>query len=108
MVNNSEMSISQAIGIIEAEIAGICKSGNTDDRYSALQIALVMMQKQEEPALLNLKEFCEYTGLGMTKAREILKQPNSTFTVRIGNRLYANKKLFDKYLERCAQHQIPI
>jgi uncharacterized protein (UPF0216 family) len=40
--------------------------------------------------------------------KEILKRENSGFTVRDGNRLYVNKKLFDEYLERCAKYRIPI
>ena len=40
--------------------------------------------------------------------KEILKRENSGFTVRVGNRLYVNKKLFDEYLERCAKYRIPI
>lgn len=62
----------------------------------------------EEKALLNIKELCEYTGLGETKIREILKRSDSPFTVRIGNRLYANKKLLDEFLDRCAKYQIKI
>ena len=58
--------------------------------------------------LLNINELCSYTGWGKTKAREILKRPNSPFTVCMGNRLYANKKLFDEYLEKCAKYQITI
>lgn len=61
-----------------------------------------------EKALLSLKEFCEYTGWGKTKARELLNREDSTFTVRLGNRLYVNKKLFDEYLEKCAKYQISI
>lgn len=61
-----------------------------------------------DKALLSLNEVCEYTGWGKTKAREILKRESSKFTVRLGNRLYVNKKLFDEYLERCAKYQITI
>ena len=59
-----------------------------------------------DKALLNLNEFGEYLGIGKTKAREILKRPDSPFTVRIGNRLYANKKALEEYLDRCAKYQI--
>ena len=52
-----------------------------------------------EKALLSLKEFCEYLGIGKTKARELLNAPKCGFRIRIGNRLYANKKLLDKWLE---------
>lgn len=51
-----------------------------------------------EKALLNLKEFCEYLGIGQTKAREILTKTENNFTVRIGNRLYVNKRQLDKWL----------
>ncbi len=51
-----------------------------------------------EKALLNLDEFCEYLGIGQTKAREILTKTNNPYAVRIGNRLYANKYLLDKWL----------
>lgn len=52
-----------------------------------------------DKALLNLKEFCEYLGIGKTKGREILLSPDSNFTVRIGNRLYAHKGKLDIWLE---------
>ncbi len=61
-----------------------------------------------DKVLLNLKEVCEYTSWGMTKTREILKRPESRFTVRVGNRLYVNKELFDEYLVKCAKYQIDI
>ena len=51
-----------------------------------------------EKALLTLEEFCLYLGIGKTKGRELLTKTNNTFTVRIGNRLYANKLLLDKWL----------
>lgn len=65
-------------------------------------------QNNIEKKLLSIKEMREYTGLGETKIREILKNPNSKFTVRIGNRLYADKKLFDNYIEHCAKYNISI
>ena len=52
-----------------------------------------------EKALLSLKEFCEYLGIGQTKAREILRAKECTFSVQIGNRWYANKRLLDDWLE---------
>lgn len=59
-----------------------------------------------EKALLSLKEVCEYTGWKETKVRELLKRETSTFTIRLGNRLYVNKKLFDDFLDKCAKYQI--
>ena len=61
-----------------------------------------------DKALLSLKEVCEYTGWGATKTRSILNRRDSAFTVRVGNRLYVNKKLFDEWLEDCARRRIAI
>lgn len=67
-----------------------------------------MIDNNFDKKLLNIKELCKYTGWGETKVRELLKKPNSKFTVRMGNRLYADKKLFDSYIEHCAKYQIPV
>ena len=61
-----------------------------------------------EKALLSLKEVCDYTGWGKTRAREILRRENNGFTVRMGNRKKKKKKLFDEYLEKCARNRITI
>lgn len=61
-----------------------------------------------EKILLNLNEFCEYLGIGKTKGREILKNNINKFTVRIGNRLYANKRILDKHLEECCKKNISL
>lgn len=58
---------------------------------------------KEEKALLNIKEFCMYLGIGQTKARELLNDPSSKYTVRIGNRLYANKRKLDEWLDLIAE-----
>ena len=52
----------------------------------------------QDKALLNVKEMCEYLGIGQTKARELLSDPKNQFTVRIGNRVYAHKGRLDKWL----------
>ena len=57
-----------------------------------------MEEKAKEKALLNVKEFCEYLGIGQTKARELLNDPANGFTVRIGNRLYAHRGKLDMWL----------
>ena len=49
------------------------------------------MDKKDNKVLLNVKEMCEYLGIGQTKARELLTDPKNNFTIRIGNRLYAHK-----------------
>ena len=51
-----------------------------------------------EKALLNVKEMCDYLGIGQTKARELLADPRNKFAVRIGNRLYAHKQRLDTWL----------
>jgi hypothetical protein len=54
--------------------------------------------KVEGKALLNISEFCEYLGIGQTKARELLRGRNG-FGVQIGNRWYANKKKLDAWID---------
>ena len=56
--------------------------------------------------LLNIKEFCQYLGIGETKAREIMTKTNNPFTVRIGNRLYANKILLDKWIDSISGNKV--
>lgn len=51
-----------------------------------------------DKALLSVSEFCEYLGIGQTKARELLRSRNG-FGVQIGNRWYANKKKLDAWLD---------
>ena len=55
-------------------------------------------EKEIIPALLNIKEFCDYLSIGETKARELLHDPRNDFTVRIGNRLYAHRGKVDQWL----------
>ncbi len=45
-----------------------------------------------------MKEMCEYLGIGLTKARELLADPKNNFTIRIDNRLYAHKGGLDTWL----------
>lgn len=55
-----------------------------------------------EKALLNVQEMMLYTGWGENTVRAELIKPNCRYVVRKGNRLYANRKLLDKYLDSIA------
>lgn len=55
-------------------------------------------KRKMEKGLLNVPELCEYLGIGESKARELLRNPENGFTVRIGNRLYAHKGKLDGWL----------
>lgn len=48
---------------------------------------------------MNLKEVSEYLGIGETKTRELLKSRNCPFSMKIGYRWYANKKILDKWIQ---------
>ncbi len=61
---------------------------------------------ENEKLLLNFKEFCAYLGIGQTKGREIMTKTNNPFTVRIGNRLYANKLLLEKWVNSISGNKI--
>lgn len=57
---------------------------------------------------MTLKELCQYTGWGMTKAREIAKRPESSYTLRVGNKLYIDKESFDSFINKCMKYHISI
>lgn len=61
-----------------------------------------------EKMLMTVRDVCDYTGWGETKVREIMKSPNGKFTIRMGNRLYADKEKFEQYLDKCARYQLRI
>lgn len=57
-----------------------------------------MNEKVNERALLTLKEFCEYLGVGMTKAREMIKEPRNGFAIKIGSKWFVHKERLDAWL----------
>ena len=63
---------------------------------------------QLEKRLMTVKDVCKYTGWGKTKAREIISDKNSTFTIRVGRNIYVDKKKFDEFLDNCIKFQITI
>lgn len=62
--------------------------------------------QETEKKLLNLKEFCDYLGIGQTKARELMTKTDNPYTVRIGNRLYANKRMLDRWVDSISGNKI--
>ena len=48
---------------------------------------------------MDIKETCEYLGIGQTKARELIRGHNG-FGIQIGNRWYADKNKLDAWIER--------
>lgn len=51
-----------------------------------------------DKALLNVSEMMLYTGWGENTVRAELNHPKCPYVIRKGNRLYANRKLLDRYL----------
>ena len=47
--------------------------------------------------LLNVAETAEYLNLGLTKTRELMKNNDKQFVVKIGNRKYAQRQILDKW-----------
>lgn len=52
----------------------------------------------EKKVLLNVEETAAYLNIGKTKTRELMKENQKVFVVKIGNRSYAHKELLDKWL----------
>ncbi len=53
---------------------------------------------EQEKILLNVEETAIYLNLGKTKTRELMKENENVFVIKIGNRSYAHKVLLDKWL----------
>lgn len=71
-------------------------------------VKAVLEAQEVTKRLMNVKEVCEYTGWGATKVREVIKNHGSTFSLKLGNRLYVDKDKFDKYLDSCIKYGITI
>ena len=54
----------------------------------------------EDKATLTIKELSQYLNIGMTKARELIKDKNNGFGYQIGTKWYANKMLLDKWVQK--------
>lgn len=62
---------------------------------------LKMLQRIQHKKLLNVTEVCLYLGIGENSVRNILNKPKNPYTVKLGNRLYANKEMLDKWCNQC-------
>lgn len=58
----------------------------------------IKMEVEVEKVLLNVQEMASYLNIGKTKTRQLMKENNQIFVVKIGNRSYAHKMLLDKWL----------
>ncbi len=60
---------------------------------------------ENEKVLLDINEFCDYLGIGKTKARELLKIPRNGFSLKIGSKWYVHKIRLDNWLlEQCDKY----
>lgn len=59
---------------------------------------MIIIVTVESKALLNIKEVCEYLGVGQNKARELVRGCNG-FGVLLGGKWYAHKKKLDAWLD---------
>lgn len=62
---------------------------------------LKILQKIHLKKLLNVMEICIYLGLGENTVRNLLNKPKNSYTVKVGNRLYANREMLDKWWNQC-------
>lgn len=53
---------------------------------------------EDKKILLNVEETAAYLNIGKTKTRELMKENQKVFVVKIGNRSYAHRELLDKWL----------
>lgn len=54
---------------------------------------------------MDIKDFCDYLGIGQTKAREILKTPRNGFALKLGGKWYVHKERLDEWLlQQCDKY----
>lgn len=53
---------------------------------------------ESEKILLSVEDTSAYLNIGKTKTRELMKENQNVFVVKIGNRSYAHRRLLDKWL----------
>ena len=74
-----------------------------EDILSAASPAIIEMIEAKIPiwhkANLTVKEAAEYSGIGESSIREMIRENNS-FSFRVGNKWLINRKLFDEYIMR--------
>ena len=73
------------------------KLENSDTNYDSK--ILYIEDKTMERKLLDIENLCIYLSIGKTQIRKILKDPNCPFSLKIGNRWYADKTILDKWIE---------
>lgn len=56
--------------------------------------------------LMSFTDFCDYLGVGETKAREMISKPDCRYVVRIGRRVLIHKDLLDVELEKAAKFRL--
>ena len=49
---------------------------------------------------LTIQEAAEYSNIGQTTIRELLKQKNCNFLLKVGNKHLINRKEFEKFLDK--------
>ncbi|MBQ7064157.1 MAG: helix-turn-helix domain-containing protein [Firmicutes bacterium] len=52
-----------------------------------------------EQGLMDLKQFAAYSGMGMTKIRELITAPECAFSLKIGGKWYISIQDFDDYVQ---------
>lgn len=53
---------------------------------------------KQEKILLDVKEVAIYLNLGVTRTRQLLKENEKKFVLRIGGKILVHKDLLDKWL----------
>lgn len=75
-----------------------------DNFASPLTLMIVETLKASVPiwhkANLTVKEAAEYSGIGETSIREMIKDDHTSFSFQVGSKWLINRKLFDEYIIR--------
>lgn len=58
--------------------------------------------QNEEKLTMSIKEAAEWSGIGVRRLRELVKEPDCSFVLKIGNRTRIKTEQFKKYIHDVA------
>ena len=70
-----------------------------EEKIKQIDNVVYITKQPIECQLLDVDSFCQYLNIGKTTARKMLKNPDCTYSMKIGNRWYAHKEQVDKWLK---------
>ncbi len=57
-----------------------------------------------QPVLMDIEEFQIYLGISRDRTNSLLREPGCPYAIRLGKKIYANRKILDRWIEEQTGH----